>query len=73
MTGTLDAALLDAHARHDVPALTRLYEEAASQTPDEDAAGFFLTHAYVFALEAGDPRAALLRDRLVIMGRDSPG
>ena len=32
------------------------------------AAGFYLTHAYVFALEAGDPRSSQLHARLKAAG-----
>ena len=38
----------------------------------EQATGFFLTHAYVYALEAGDARADQLRRALVRLGRDVP-
>jgi hypothetical protein len=55
---TLDAALLDAHARGDRAALIALYADAADAAMDPTARAFYLTHAYVFALEAGDPRAA---------------
>ena len=47
-----------------------LYTEAAETSVDADAAGFFLTHAYVWALELGDPAAANLRARLVAEGRE---
>ena len=66
----LDARLLDAHDRRDQHALVGLYTEAADSANDLDAACFFLTHAYVFALELGDPRAAVLRARLVAQGRE---
>ncbi|MFA8384345.1 MAG: hypothetical protein ACEPO2_01875 [Pelagibaca sp.] len=72
MTDPLDQALLDAHARSDIRSLIRLYHEAAKTAQDEQATGFFLTHAYVFALEAGDDRAADLKDALVRLGRDIP-
>ncbi len=66
----LDARLLQAHAQADIPALIKLYEEAADAASDEVAKGFYLTHAYVFALESGDDKAGPLRDRLVSMGRE---
>lgn len=72
MTDPLDQALLDAHAQGDTKSLIRLYHEAAEAAQDEQATGFFLTHAYVFALEAGDDRAAGLKDALVRLGRDVP-
>jgi hypothetical protein len=72
MTDALDQALLDAHARGDTDALIRLYRQAADAASTEKAAGFYLTHAYVFALEAGDPRSSDLKQSLVRMGRDTP-
>jgi hypothetical protein len=67
----LDAALLAAHAAGDRAALIRLYAEAAESAADPDAAGFYLTHAYVFALEAGAPEAAALHARLKGEGREA--
>ena len=67
----LDAALLAAHARKDRAALIGLYQEAgdmAEAAGDGVAAGFYLTHAYVFALEAGDPRSGQLYARLKAAG-----
>lgn len=72
MTEALDRALLDAHARGDTGALIGLYAAAADASGDDQAAGFFLTHAYVFALEAGDARTDHLRHALVTLGRDTP-
>ena len=69
MTDTLDARLLAAHARGDREALVRLYTEAANPAPTEDAQAFYLTHAYVFALESGDPVASELETRLRAMNR----
>ena len=67
----LDARLLAAHAAEDTPALVALYTEAADRATDPQAVGFYLTHAYVFALELGDARAGGLRRRLVAMGRET--
>lgn len=67
----LDTRLLDAHARDDRQALIALYEEAAEVANREEARGFYLTHAYIYALEAGAPRARALHARLVSMGRES--
>ncbi len=70
----LDAQLLAAHEVGDVAALVGLYEQAARNAQDEDARGFYLTHAYVFALEAGDVKADALRAELIKMGREvQPG
>ncbi len=71
MTQTLDQALLDAHERADSDALIHLYQQAAQEAETEQATGFFLTHAYVFALECGDTRASSLRHELVQLGRET--
>ncbi|WP_299674815.1 hypothetical protein [uncultured Roseobacter sp.] len=68
----LDARLLAAHAADDRSALIALYAQAADEAAEEDARAFYLTHAYVFALEAGSPQAEILRDRLVALGREPP-
>jgi len=73
MAQSLDAALLAAHARDDRGSLVRLYARAADAAgaPDQtDRAAFFLTQAYIFALEGGDAAAPTLKARLVAMGRD---
>ena len=64
----LDAALLAAHAAGDRVALIRLYTDASEASDDAQAAAFYLTHAYVFALEAGAAEAPALRARLAAMG-----
>ena len=69
---TLDDRLLAAHAAEDTVALIDLYTEAADQAVDETARGFYLTHAYVFALELGSKKAPALRERLIVMGRETP-
>ena len=66
----LDAQLLAAHARRDLPALVGLYTRAAEAAADIDAACFYLTHAYVYALDIGDVRADQLHARLCAAGRD---
>jgi hypothetical protein len=68
----LDAALLDAHARGDVAALVTLYRTAADAALTQDARGFYLTHAHVFALELGHTGTAALRAELIAMGREIP-
>lgn len=65
----LQDRLLDAHARDDRAALVGLYTEAADAAPDLDAACFYLTHAYIYALEKGDPAAEQLYQRLKAQGR----
>ena len=70
MTEDLDAALMDAHARRDHAALVTLYRSAADQAGSACARTFFLTQAYVFALEAGRPEADDLRDALAGLGSE---
>ena len=70
----LDAALLAAHEAGDHAGLVRLYRQAGEEREaagDIDAACFYYTHAYVFALESGDEAAGGLLDRLVKHGRDA--
>ena len=66
----LNRRLLQAHETQDKAALVRLYTEAADGAADQDAACFYLTHAYVFALEISDPQAPHLHARLVALGRE---
>lgn len=69
---TADTDLLSAHARGDAWAVARAYLTAAdmaAEGEDNDRAAFFLTHAWVFALEADDPLAEACHDRLRRMGR----
>ncbi len=67
----LDDQLLAAHARNDRAALVGLYTQAADCAGDPDATCFYLTHAYVFALELGDARAPALHARLKDAGREA--
>lgn len=69
----LDARLLAAHAAGDRPALAALYREAGEMSERQgkiDAACFFFTHAYVFALELGLDEAEDLHRRLLAHGRE---
>lgn len=69
----LEAALLSAHAAQDRFALVDLYARAAQECEgDADRAAFFLTHAYVFALEAGHPKTQMLHAVLINAGREAP-
>nr|WP_252731366.1 hypothetical protein [Lentibacter algarum] len=61
--------MLKAHAIEDNSALIGLYTEAGEQAPEEIARGFYLTHAFIYALEAGDARASALHASLKAMGR----
>lgn len=69
----LNARILRAHSFGDQKALVQLYHRAATELEaggETDAACFFLTQAYVCALEAGDPLAGPLRDALIARGRE---
>ena len=66
----LQSRLLAAHERNDTNALVSLYREAADEANDSDAKGFYLTHAYIFALELGHPETATLHARLKAAGRE---
>lgn len=66
----LDTRLLAAHAASDMAALITLYTEAADHSDDPAAERFYLTHAYIFALDRGDAAAAALRARLVDLGAE---
>jgi hypothetical protein len=69
----LDAGLLAAHAAGDESALVRLCAcaaDAAEARGEPDAACFFLTQAYVFALSAGSSQAGGLHARLLAYGRE---
>ncbi|KPP86116.1 MAG: hypothetical protein HLUCCO07_04760 [Rhodobacteraceae bacterium HLUCCO07] len=65
----LDARMCAAHEAGDGAALIALYTEAALIAASDTARGFYLTHAFVHALEAGDARANDLRAELHAMGR----
>jgi hypothetical protein len=70
----LENRLLAAHAAGDLGQLVRGYADAADIAEgagDVSRACFFLTHAWIFALEAGDPLANSLRMRLVAHGRET--
>jgi len=58
-----------AHERGDADALVTLYTAAADGTTDIDQACFYLTQAFVFALEAGLPQMHDLNVRLAAHGR----
>lgn len=60
----LNAQILTAHADGNLAALVTLYTLAADHSPDDQAKRFFLTHAYVYALELGHPNAPALQNRL---------
>lgn len=70
----LQHEMLQAHEHEDLNALPGLYLQAAQlreSQNDIDAACFFYTHAYVYALDCGDgPSAEKARDRLRSYGRE---
>ena len=72
MQDDLDQRLLAAHEADDRTALIALYTEASEAAEHAVARNFYLTHAYVYALEAGVPLAAKLRARLVEYGSETP-
>lgn len=59
----LDRQLHQARARGDAATLARLYAEVARHAPRGEAR-FWLTQAWICALEAGVAQAATLRARL---------
>ncbi|WP_171123637.1 MULTISPECIES: hypothetical protein [unclassified Ruegeria] len=68
----LDRLLLEAHDHNDLDALIRYYTMAADEceaAQDIDATCFYLTHAFVFALESGAAEADALNARLAAYGR----
>jgi hypothetical protein len=66
----LDQRLLAAHDADDHKALVGLYTLAADAASDLDAACFYLTHAYIYALEQNHRDADTLRARLKAYGRE---
>ena len=66
---TLDDTLIAAHETSDFWALVALYEQAADVAPQRDAACFYLTQAYVFALDTNHPARSRIFDRLKAEGR----
>ncbi|MBR9842794.1 MAG: hypothetical protein GYB25_06505 [Rhodobacteraceae bacterium] len=70
MSAALDTRLLAAHETGDRRSLVALYREAAEGANADEARGFYLTHAYVYALEEGHPMARDLHALLCAMGRE---
>jgi hypothetical protein len=66
----LDALMIAAHAAGDKTELVALYTEAANLTNDLNTKCFYLTHAYIFALDTGANQTAALHARLVSHGRE---
>ena len=69
----LDQELLAAHARGDKQDLIRLFAQDADmkeEMQDIDAACFYLTHTYIFALDIGADGAQKIHARLKARGRE---
>ncbi|MFT6222772.1 MAG: hypothetical protein ACJA1F_000610 [Paracoccaceae bacterium] len=69
----LEPLLLRAHAQGDDATLVRLYTQVADAREaggDVDGACFYLTHAYVFALQSGAAQTDMLNLRLYQHGRE---
>ncbi|MBL4627377.1 MAG: hypothetical protein JKY00_04955 [Roseicyclus sp.] len=63
----------DAQETDDWSVVISLYIDAARGSAKDSASSgeaFYLTHAFVHALEAGDPRASGLRARLITLGAE---
>ena len=70
---TRDWQFQQAHRSGDITLLSTLYAQKADELEaagDTDAACFYLTQAYIFALDAGLPTAAVYNRRLAHFGRD---
>ncbi len=70
----LESALLAAHACKDHDVLVALYQRAGQlkeMVGDIDAACFYFTHAYVYALETGNQAARQLCSLLAGYGREA--
>ena len=73
MERDLNAALMKAHENLDHAKLIDLYVQIGEEKlsiNDIDAACFYFTHAYVFALESGSSKARELNQQLVKFGRE---
>jgi len=69
---SLNEKLIQAHQENNLTDLVNLYTRAADaseQAGDIDAACFYWTHAYVFALDVGSEQATDLHRRLLQYGR----
>ena len=69
----LEREIIFAHNCADANTLAQLYARAADLhegSGETDAACFYLTHAFVFALESGDDSADKLLERLRSHGRE---
>lgn len=70
---SLHRQLLEAHQQNDTDSLATLYGEAGTRAEHQgnlDAACFYLTQAYIFALDSGLDCAAEYNRKLAGYGRD---
>jgi len=70
----LDARMRAAHSRADLDGLVAMYTQAADMSgaaSDVDAECFYLTQAYVFALDSGVSASQTLHARLKTHGREA--
>jgi len=70
----IEHTLQEAILRQDLELLTKIYTDVANASEQHgniDEACFFLTHAYVCALQQDSDRAARLHLRLIEHGRES--
>lgn len=70
---SLHQKMLAAHDANDKAALIDLYQQAGEAQLDQgniDAGAFYLTHAYVFALDIGARKAKDLHQTLIELGRE---
>lgn len=65
-----EAALHHGQQTGDWAQVIAQYVEVAEAETTRQGAAFYLTHAYVHALEAGDPAAKTLRARLIALGAE---
>ena len=70
MNEKLNARILAAHDVNDIHSLTQLYIEASKRTKNDDEECFFLTNAYICALEAGSCETRFLHAQLKKYGRE---
>ena len=68
---TLDEQLLKAHEDENKHLLVDLYQQAADQAVTDDAKYFYLTHAYIYALEMRHEDTEHLKAQLIAAGRES--
>ena len=66
----LNDGIIKAHNENDNWNLVSLYTQAANRANSPDLESFFLTQAYVFALEQDHPAQPRLKSRLVVFGRE---